>query len=202
MVPHLSATTRKALYVDCNAVSPQTAARVAAVVTAAGCRFVDGGIIGGPPAPGKPGPAVYLSGQDAPAVIALAEYGLDFRDLGGPIGAASALKMSYAGLTKGTTAIAAAMILGAIKGGSAAALKRELAATQHAALGRAETAVPAMFPKAYRWVAEMREIAAFLDDPAASKIYDGIADLYERLATDFAGDGEETGALAEFLKRT
>jgi 3-hydroxyisobutyrate dehydrogenase-like beta-hydroxyacid dehydrogenase len=201
MAPHLAAAARKPLYVDCNAVSPQTAAHVAAVVTGAGCRFVDGGIIGGPPRAGDAGPAIYLSGQDAPAAMLLAAHGLDLRDLGGPIGAASALKMSYAGITKGTTAIAAAMILGAIKGGSADAVQRELAATQKGALARSAATIPAMFPKAYRWVAEMREIAAFLDDPATSQIYEGIADLYERLAADFAGDGEETRALAKFLKR-
>jgi hypothetical protein len=108
--------------------------------------------------------------------------------------------MSYAGITKGTTAIAAAMILGAVRGGAAAALRQELAASQPQLLRRSGAAVPAMFPKAYRWVAEMREIAAFLDDPATSRIYEGIADLYERLAADFAGDGAETGALAAFLK--
>jgi len=52
MAPTLSALARKPLYVDCNAVSPQTAERVAAVVAPTGAKFVDRGIIGAPPRPG------------------------------------------------------------------------------------------------------------------------------------------------------
>ena len=50
--------------------------------------------------------------------------------------------------------------------------------------------MPDMLPKAYRWVAEMREIAAFLgpDDPAAL-MFEGAARIYERLAADQAGSG-------------
>src|ERR1051325_7944258 len=61
MAPALSALAKKPIYVDCNAVSPQTAERVAAIVAPTGARFVDGGIIGGPPRPGY-SPAIYPSG--------------------------------------------------------------------------------------------------------------------------------------------
>jgi hypothetical protein len=41
-----------------------------------------------------------------------------------------------------------------------------------------------MFPKAYRWVAEMEEIAEFLgDDRAGHDMYAAIAELYQRIAT-------------------
>ena len=40
--------------------------------------------------------------------------------------AASAVKMSYAGITKGTQALAAVMVLAATRGGSADALFKEL----------------------------------------------------------------------------
>lgn len=42
-----------------------------------------------------------------------------------------------------------------------------------------------MFPKAYRWVAEMEQIAAFIGDPAAgATIYEGAARLYDAIAAD------------------
>jgi hypothetical protein len=60
-----------------------------------------------------------------------------------------------------------------------------------------------MFPKAYRWVAEMEEIAAFQgDDKAAHDIYLGIARLYERFASGQDGSSaaakDELAALREF----
>ena len=59
-----------------------------------------------------------------------------------------------------------------------------------------------MYAKAYRWVAEMQEIAAFVgEDKAAHSIFDGAARLYERLAEDFAGDKAEIAALEAFLGR-
>ncbi|MEI9985679.1 MAG: NAD(P)-binding domain-containing protein [Aliidongia sp.] len=101
LVPVLTQATHKPLYVDCNAVSPDTVARIATVIAPTGCRFVDAGIIGGPPQPDAAGPVFYASGPDAGCLAALAEYGLEISLLDGPIGAASALKMSYAGITKG-----------------------------------------------------------------------------------------------------
>src|SRR5438270_11970146 len=64
LAPALSALDKKPVYVDCNAVSPQTAERVAAIVAPTGAVFVDGGIIGGPPRPGH-SPAIYPPGPAA-----------------------------------------------------------------------------------------------------------------------------------------
>src|SRR5260221_12301625 len=58
LAPALSALPKQPIYVDCNAISPQTATRVAAIVEPTGARFVDGGIIGGPPRPGYGGPPI------------------------------------------------------------------------------------------------------------------------------------------------
>ena len=68
----LARAARKPIYVDLNAVNPQTTKKVAKIVQAAGGRFVDGGIIGGPPRAGYDGPAYYVSGADANLVEALA----------------------------------------------------------------------------------------------------------------------------------
>jgi putative dehydrogenase len=201
LAPHLKAAAKKPVYADCNAVSPQTVEMIAAVIAATGAPFVDGGIIGGPPKPGSTGTQIYISGPNAPALAILAEHGLEIRLLTGPIGAASALKMSYAGITKGFTALGTAMVLAATRAGAADDLARELAASQPALLAWLSRGVPRMYSKTYRWVAEMEEIATFtgIGDPAAAQIFKGAADLYTRIAADFDADRQEINALDAFL---
>jgi 3-hydroxyisobutyrate dehydrogenase-like beta-hydroxyacid dehydrogenase len=203
LVPVLRAVKRKPLYVDCNAVSPDTVARIGTVIAATGAPFVDGGIIGGPPKPGSTGTSIYVSGPDAPRAAKLVEHGLEMKLLGPAIGEASALKMSYAGITKGFTALGAAMMLAATRGGSAAALQAELAESQKPLFAWLTRQVPGMYPKAYRWVAEMEEISAFAGaDPAAGALFKAAAQFYERIAADVDGDGHETAALTAFCGRT
>ncbi len=197
--PALTASARKPVYVDCNAINPGTVGRIAAILAPTGCAFVDAGIIGPPPKAGGKGTRIYLSGPAAPRVAALAAHGLEMPVLAGPIGAASALKMSYAGITKGFTALGAAMMLAATRGGTAADLKRELAASQPQFLAWLTRQMPNMYGKAYRWVAEMEEIAGFVgDDPAARALFEAAARFYEAIAADHEGTHEETDRLTAF----
>ncbi len=185
LAPALGALDRKPIYVDCNAVSPQSAIRIGEVVAPTGADFVDGGIIGGPPRPGY-SPTIYASGPRAGQTAVLRDWGIDWRVIEGPIGAASALKMSYAGITKGTTAIACAMLLGAARFGCEAALIAELTESQPEMLERFRQGIPRMYDKAYRWVAEMQEISDFLEQsPPSHDIYAAIARLYDDLAAAF-----------------
>ena len=203
LAPVLRGAASNPVFADCNAVSPQTAEAVAGVLQGQGVRFVDAGIIGGPPTSGKPGPVFYTAGPEAPTLDILAQHGLRVTDLHGPLGAASGLKMSYAGITKGLTALTAAMMLAATRFGAAPALAAELAASQPDLVKYFTRSVPDMYPKAYRWVAEMEEIAAFAGEDAATReIYTGIAALYQRLAVDQAGPTQEIGALDGFLGRS
>jgi L-threonate 2-dehydrogenase len=200
--PILSASNAKPVYVDCNAINPATVARVAAVLAPTGCPFVDAGIIGPPPRGDDAGPRFYASGESAGRFAVLRQYGLDVRVLDGPLAAASALKMSYAGITKGTQAIGAAMMLAAMRGGSAAALFDELSFSQKEMLAQFKRQLPAMPAKAHRWIAEMQEIAGFVgDDPAARELYRGAAHFYERMAEDFCGDQNAIAALTDFLSK-
>jgi L-threonate 2-dehydrogenase len=180
--PALTALAKKPVYVDCNAISPQTAERVAAIVAPTGARFVDGGIIGGPPRPGY-SPAIYASGPAVAETAVLRDWGIDWRCIDGPIGAASGLKMSYAGITKGITALGSAMMLGAARFGCAEALVAELSQSQPQIFKYLSASIPRMYDKAYRWVAEMEEISDFHGayKPAAD-IYAAIARHYEALA--------------------
>src|SRR5579862_383376 len=149
--PALKASNAKPVYVDCNAINPVTVDRVAAAIAPTGSPFVDAGIIGSPPKPGDAGPRLYASGPSAQRLATLRDYGLDIRVLGGPLSNASALKMSYAGITKGTQAIGAAMMLAATRAGTADDLLKELQSSQQEMLGWFKRALSAMPPKAYRW---------------------------------------------------
>ena len=198
--PALKASNAKPVYVDCNAINPKTVDRVAAVIAPTDCPFVDSGIIGSPPKPGDAGPRFYASGPAAPRFATLRQYGLDVRVLDGAMSAASALKMSYAGITKGTQAIGAAMMLAATRAGSADALFAELSSSQKEMFAWFKRGLALMPPKAYRWVAEMHEIAGFVgEDPTAHELYEGAAHFYERIAEDFDGDKNDVTALTEFL---
>ena len=186
LAPTLKALDRKPVYVDCNAISPQTATRIGEITAPTGADFVDAGIIGGPPRPGY-SPTIYASGPTASQTAVLRDWGIDWRVIDGPAGAASALKMSYAGITKGTTAIASAMLLGAARFGCADALIAELTESQPEMLARFRESIPRMYDKAYRWVAEMQEISDFLEkNPPSRDIYAAIARLYDHLATAYA----------------
>ena len=200
--PVLTATNSKPVYVDCNAINPKTVAKVAAAIAPTGCPFADAGIIGQPPKPGDAGPRIYASGAAAQRFARLRDYGLDIRVLDGAMSAASALKMSYAGITKGTQAIGAAMMLAATRAGNADDLFAELQGSQKEMFAWFKRSLSMMPPKAYRWIAEMHEIAGFVgDDPAAHELYQGAAHFYERIADDFDGDKLDTGALAAFLEK-
>jgi L-threonate 2-dehydrogenase len=199
-VPALTASNAKPVFVECNAINPQTVERVAAVIAPTNCPFVDAGIIGQPPKPGDAGPRFYASGPAAPRFATLRDYGLDVRVLDGAMSAASALKMSYAGITKGTQAIGAAMMLAATRAGSADALFAELSSSQKEMFAWFKRGLALMPPKAYRWIAEMQEIAGFVgDDRAAHELYEGAAHFYEQIAEDFEGDKEGVKALEKFL---
>jgi 3-hydroxyisobutyrate dehydrogenase-like beta-hydroxyacid dehydrogenase len=197
----LTAANKKPVYVECNAVSPRTMLKIADVVGATGCPFVGAGIIGPPPKPGSTNIKFYASGPAAGLFAKLNDFGLIVRVLDGPLTTASALKMSYAGITKGFTALGAAMMLAATRGGSAEALKAELAESRPDLLGYLTRQVPDMYAKAYRWVAELEEISAFVGkDHPEHAMLDAAARLYERIAKDVEGEKKEVGEMDKFLK--
>ena len=201
--PALTASNAKPIYVDCNAISPKTVERLVAALAPTGSAYVDVGIIGGPPKPGDTGPRFYASGKEAARFATLKQYGLDVRVLDGPLTTASALKMSYAGMTKGTQAINAVMLLAATRQGTADALFAELQKSQPQMLAWLKSYLGTMPPKAYRWVAEMHEIADFVgEDPAARELYIGAAHFYEEIARDFELEGKQVAALRRFLEKS
>jgi 3-hydroxyisobutyrate dehydrogenase-like beta-hydroxyacid dehydrogenase len=173
----------RGLYVDGNAVAPGTAREIRQVVERAGARFVDGGIIG--PAARKRGTTrLYLSGPAAPEVAVLFGAGpIDAIVLDAPAGAASALKMAYAGWTKGSAALLAAIRAFAMAEDVDSALLAEWKISQPDVPARSERAFTDNARKAWRFVGEMEEIARSLAGAGLPAGFHSAArEIYERLS--------------------
>ncbi|MBX4910066.1 MULTISPECIES: NAD(P)-dependent oxidoreductase [Rhizobium] len=201
LVADISARTPAPPFIDLNAIAPKTMQTLAARFDGIGVTVLDGAIIGGPPVAGKSGPTLYVSGDGAERSRLLEDYGLRVRRLDGPLGAASALKMCYAGINKGFIGLGAAMLLAASRSGAVESLKAELSESLPDFDRKLSKSIPDMYPKAYRWVAEMQEIADFLGegDPAAT-IFRGMADVFSRLAEDVEGSRALVAQLDQILR--
>jgi 3-hydroxyisobutyrate dehydrogenase-like beta-hydroxyacid dehydrogenase len=184
----LASRSRPLLYVDFNAISPHSAVQIGRRVSEAGATFVDGGIIGFPPRPGPQATRFWVSGEAAPEAQVLAEHGLDVREAGPRIGQASTLKMCYAAMTKGLTAIATESFVTASAADLTPALLAELELSQAALLRWLEHMVTSSPPKAHRWIREMEEIAAtFAETGLSPTMFAGAADVYRFVASTAPG---------------
>jgi 3-hydroxyisobutyrate dehydrogenase-like beta-hydroxyacid dehydrogenase len=173
------ATHTTLLFADCNAIAPHTVQSIEHLVTAAGADVVDVGIIGSPPQAGTTGPRLYVSGQEAQQLTILNEYGLEIRVLGPDVGQASGLKMCYAAVTKGLTALASEALTAGQALGLTDALSNELRNSQSVLFQWFERQIPRMPPKASRWVGEMEEIArTFTDLGLPPQMLEGAAAIY------------------------
>lgn len=187
------------LYLDANAIAPTTARRIAACVEGAGARFVDGGIVG-PPAR-RPGTTrLWLSGSEAPELASLFEDSwLDAAVIDDRPGSASALKMTFAAWSKGTTALLAAIRALAEAEGVTDALQEQWRLVLPELAEHGDARIAGTLPKAWRFVGEMEEIA---DSFAARELPDGFhraaAEIYAAIAAAQASaDGSVSATLQQ-----
>ena len=208
------ATHTTLLFADCNAVAPSTVQSIERLLTPVGVDVVDVGIIGSPPQEGHAGPRLYASGPSADQLAILNEYGLEVRSIGPHVGQASGLKMCYASVTKGLTALASTALTAAQALGLDDVLTSELQDSQNVLFQWFERQIPGMPPKAYRWVGEMEEIArTFADLGLPPQMLEGAAALYQLVEqTELGAETPEerhrgqtladvTGILADALRK-
>ena len=182
----VAASRYKGIFVDANAVSPARMQRIAAIVGGT-ARVVDGGIIGLPA--WKRGTTIHVSGDGCREVAGCFEGGLvAVEAMDGAIGDASALKMCYAALTKGTTAVLCA-IIGAAEGlGVREALYKRWEQDGEGRSVEREMAVRNVTAKAWRYVDEMEEISrTFAEAGLPEGFHLAAADIYSRLSDLKAG---------------
>jgi 3-hydroxyisobutyrate dehydrogenase-like beta-hydroxyacid dehydrogenase len=176
-------TGRKIAFADLNAVSPQTARDTDVMIREAGGLFIDGGIIGPPPRGEKDKPRIYVSGPDAYLFEQIKHPNLLVRVISERIGDASGIKMCYAAMTKGTTALAVELLVAARKLGVEQALEKELRESRNDVFEWQVKNIAVMPPKAYRWVPEMQEIAkTFGELGMTRRIFEGATDMYAWVA--------------------
>ena len=186
------------LYCDGNAIAPQKARAIGDRVRAANIDFVDGSIIG-PPAWKAGTTRFYLSGSSADDIAALfADTVTDARVIGGEIGQASALKMVFAALTKGTTALLSAICATAEQMGVLADLEREWALRDPDSVAQRRNQVRGVTAKAWRFAGEMQEIAATFELAGLPPgFFEAAHEVFQRMA-DFK-DAESVPELAAVL---
>ena len=209
----LGETNTELVYADCNAIAPQTVRQIDEIITATGGTFVDASIIG-PPPKNEGATRFYASGGDLRIFQELSRFGLDIRPLGAEIGLASSIKMCYASMTKGLTALCTELLTAAEILGVSEALGEEFKLSQSALYERMERSLPSMPPKSRRWIGEMEEISATFEHVGLTpRILAGAADIYRFVGESHLADlspedaesyptlGEMISVLAEHLKK-
>jgi 3-hydroxyisobutyrate dehydrogenase-like beta-hydroxyacid dehydrogenase len=173
---------RHTLIVDCNAIAPDTAQEIAGLIEGASGRFLDAGIIGPPPR-GEAKTSLYVSGAGAADLEPLAGPQLAVRVVSERIGDASALKMCFGALNKGTQALWLEVLIAAQRLGVADLLDQQLQQSRAELHDWALRQFPAMPPKAYRWAPEMVEISKTLEAAGITpKVFQGAAEIYRFVA--------------------
>jgi 3-hydroxyisobutyrate dehydrogenase-like beta-hydroxyacid dehydrogenase len=168
-------------YVDANAISPERVQRIAQRLEEGGARFVDGGIIG-PPATKRGQTWLYLAGEHAPEIAPYFSSGpIEVEVLAGRIGRASALKMCFAAYSKGSIALACAVLGAAEHLGIFDDLKRQWARSGPS-LAKLEGEISRAAPKAWRFTGEMHEIAeTFQSAGMPGEFHQAAAEIFRRL---------------------
>jgi 3-hydroxyisobutyrate dehydrogenase-like beta-hydroxyacid dehydrogenase len=200
-----TAAGARPIVADHNAVSPGTAREIATLLGAADIEAVDGAISGPPPvADGTT--RIYLSGLRAETVAALPLDGVERVVVGAEIGVASAVKMCTASVYKGRVALLAQALRTAHAHGVVEHVLDDLAETGLADRDHTGATLARASAKAWRYVAEMEEIAATQADAgltpdlcrALAVVY---ADLAERAVAASPEDVDEGVALETVLAR-
>jgi 3-hydroxyisobutyrate dehydrogenase-like beta-hydroxyacid dehydrogenase len=176
----VAAGQERRLFVELNAVSPGTVARIAAA--AAPLEVVDGSISG--PPPWKAGTTrIYLSGARAAEVAALPFEGVDTVVVGREVGSASAVKMSTASVYKGSAALLLQALRAAESNGVLEHVLADLEAGAPELVARVERRLAMAASKSARYVGEMREIAATQEAAGLTpSLFEAMAEVYAEAA--------------------
>ncbi|MEC8712865.1 MAG: DUF1932 domain-containing protein [Chloroflexota bacterium] len=146
------------IYCDLNAISTITAKKIKLLVDQKKIDYVDGAIMGGPPTENY-SPRIYLSGKLSEKFNFLNGKGIELMVLKGSDFKASATKMVYASITKGSKALVAGALIAAKKNNVYDELMEELKYSEEYFSLVAKNQIPSIKHKAYRWVGEMNEIS-------------------------------------------
>lgn len=189
-------------FADCNPVAPAVALQMAATIENAGGKYIDGGIIGGPPGRGEP-PRFYASGPHEAIMGQLDGRGISVPLMGGEVGRASAIKMCYASLSKGAAALNASALISAMNLGIYDEFIAEMESSQQGVL-RNMQGVNSLGAKAFRWIDEMEQISETFGSAGATPyLHKGAADVFRHVtASPIGHERPETVDTSRTLRET
>lgn len=191
----ISACERPLIYADCNAIAPATVETISLFFRSGPASFVDVGIIGPAPRAKTRSPTrFYVAGPARGALLDLDVPELRFVDMGDPIGRASAIKMCYGALNKGTDALWTAVLMAAERLGVRRELMQDFEESQAPFAKRMQARLPFHAATAERFTGEMREIAAAFEAVGVTgDFHRGAEWLFDRLAhSALAGESRAT----------
>ena len=199
----MSATGAQPLFVDCNAVSPATTLAIAEAVGAAGADFVKVGIIGPPPGRG-PVTRFYAGGASVSEIAFMDGEAVSVIDMGPEITRAAAIKMCYAGMTKGKMTLHTAVLLAAELLGVGEELQAEISTSQKADWEMMNARVPFYACDAGRWSGEMDQISeTFGAAGLTPNLHKGAAEVFRLLdSSPLGAETRETLDKSRTLQQT
>ena len=184
------------IFVEANAISQQKTRNICSNLSQISC--VDGGIIGGPAWSTESNTQLYLSGEKAATIGELFNgTPLNCNLIGNEVGSASALKMTFAAYSKGSTALLAAILAVAEQEGVRDLLQNQWGATFSQQTSARVTGNAA---KAWRFAGEMDEISeTFIGAGLPGGFHASASEVFERLS-DYK-DVASPPALTEYLAK-
>ncbi|KAL2216664.1 6-phosphogluconate dehydrogenase [Thermoascus aurantiacus ATCC 26904] len=192
-------TRPKPCYIDLNAIPARLAREIASTFSPAStspsnddgtvlCQFLDGGIIGAPPSQDS-----QSKSWQKPSLVTL-----NMKIISATVGSASTLKLSFAALTKGLTALAILSFATAEKEEILPELLEHLEEYSPHTAALCTRGVTGMPPKAYRWVEEMRGIGEAFDAEGSwrglgESVFGAFAEVYRTVAEETVLGQEKVG---------
>tara|TARA_B100001142_G_scaffold44400_1_gene40474 strand:+ start:4316 stop:5155 length:840 start_codon:yes stop_codon:yes gene_type:complete len=172
-------------YLDANAISPKTTLQIETNFyknSFKNSNYIDGSIIGTSPND-KYKPRLYISGENSKNFLYLNSLAFEVINLGKKTELSSSLKMCYASLTKGSSALLISLILLAEKLNVLDHLFDELKHSQNDTLNTIKKSFPVISSKSERWIAEMEEIGStYYENELNPGVFDNASYIYKLIS--------------------
>ena len=178
---------KEIIFADLNAISPETVKKMNSSMSGTKVKFIDGGIIGGPP-DGDKMPRIYVSGQNSNLFSRLDGLGMKVIDMNGSVGDASAMKMAYASITKGYSSLLIAAVTLSIRTNNFEYLMKELEFSQKNVFNDLKN-LKSIPSKAHRWIGEMEEISnTYIENSITGDFHKGSYSIYKKVSESNMGE--------------
>ncbi len=178
---------KEIIFADLNAISPETVKKMNSYMSGTKVKFIDGGIIGGPPE-GDKIPRIYVSGQNSNLFSRLDGLGMKVIDMNGSVGDASAMKMAYASITKGYSSLLIAAVTLSIRTNNFEHLMKELEFSQKNVFNDLKN-LKSIPSKAHRWIGEMEEISnTYIENSITGDFHKGSYSIYKKVSESKLGE--------------